>query len=229
MSKHRFDESSVPKRVVGYIRVSSKKQERDGISLLIQWNKLIAYCDVMGLDLIDIRVDAKTAKNMKNRPGLDEAFAVIRSGAADAIIVTKLDRLTRSVRDLADMTELYFSERPTIHKCELISTSDSIDTRTASGRLVLNVLCSVAQWEREVIVERTCEAMDELKEQGVRLGPARLEGPAIERIRALKAQGCSLRKIASVLSCEGHETKHKKGPWRAESVRKILARERVAA
>ena len=217
------------KRVVGYIRVSSKKQERDGISLLVQWNKLIAYCEAMGLELVDIRVDAKTAKNMKKRPGLDEAFAIITSGKADGIIVTKLDRLTRSVRDLADLTERYFGEHATIHKCEFISTSDSIDTRTASGRLVLNVLCSVAQWEREVIVERTQEAMDELKEQGVKLGPPACKGLVADRVVTLRTEGWSLRSIATILTLEGHPTMLKKPSWNQESVRQILVREQEAA
>ncbi len=81
----------------------------------------------------------------------------------------KLDRLTRSVKDLGYLCESYFGDgRP----WSLLSVSDAIDTRSASGKLVLNVLTSVAQWEREAIADRVREAMQHMKSQGVFLGAA---------------------------------------------------------
>ena len=85
-------------------------------------------------------------------------------GQASALLVAKLDRLTRSVKDLGTLVEDYFSS----DKITLLSVADSIDTRTAAGRLVLNVLGSVAQWERETIGERTAEALAHKREQGQR-------------------------------------------------------------
>lgn len=88
---------------------------------------------------------------------------------ADAIVVLKLDRLTRSVKDLGYLCDTYFREGLPFY---LLSVCDSIDTRSAGGKWILNVLMSVAQWEREAISERTQEAMAELKRQGVSIGGA---------------------------------------------------------
>jgi len=126
-----------------------------------------AYCKAMDIDLIDVIADeGYSASNLK-RPGLQAALTMLRSGKACTLIVVKLDRLTRCVKDLGTLCEQYFSdEKP----YTLLSLSDSINTRSASGKLVLNVLTSVAQWEREAIADRTREAMAHLKQQGVKLG-----------------------------------------------------------
>lgn len=79
---------------------------------------------------------------------------MLRAGKAEAILVVKLARLTRSVKDLGDLVERYFASG----KWALLSVSEQIDTRSAAGRLVLNVLASVAQWEREATGERTSAA-----------------------------------------------------------------------
>jgi len=89
---------------------------------------------------------------------------MLRKGHVNALLVAKLDRLTRSVKDLGALVEEYFSS----DKITLLSVADNIDTRTAAGRLVLNVLGSVAQWERETIGERTAEALAHKREQGQR-------------------------------------------------------------
>lgn len=97
---------------------------------------------------------------------------MIIAGKADALLVTKLDRLTRSVSDLGRLIEAYFSA----HGAELMSVSEQIDTRSANGRLTLNVLMSVSQWEREVIGERTSEAMQHLRASGAYTGGHALDG-----------------------------------------------------
>jgi DNA invertase Pin-like site-specific DNA recombinase len=94
---------------------------------------------------------------------------MLQQGRVDALIVLKLDRLTRSVKDLGFLCETYFGDgKPWI----LLSVSDAIDTRSASGKLILNVLTSVAQWEREAIGDRVREVMQHMKSQGVLLGAA---------------------------------------------------------
>jgi DNA invertase Pin-like site-specific DNA recombinase len=126
----------------------------------------------------------------------------------------------------------------------LLSVSDSIDTRTAAGRLVLNVLMSVAQWEREACGERTRDALAQLKSEGVKLGGAALgwrrteetdeegrrvvvgvdsEARTVERIVALRRDGLSLREIAGTMTGEGHPTK-RGGEWAAATVRYVLRR-----
>jgi site-specific DNA recombinase len=235
-------------RAIGYVRVSTDEQADNGVSLDAQRAKLTAYAVAMDLDLVAIVDDAgKSAKSL-DRPGLAVALGMLDTGDADALLVVKLDRVTRNVRDLGELLDRYFG--PTAPAgAELLSVGDSIDTRTAAGRLMLNVLISVAQWEREACGERTRAALAQVRAEGVRLGGAALgwnrtgetdedgrrivaedasELAAVDRIRALRADGLSLREIAATLTDEGYRTK-RGGTWAAETVRKVLARCPVAA
>jgi len=152
-------------KAVGYIRVSSDKQVDHGVSLEAQRTKLEAYAALYEIELVEVIVDAGVSAKTLQRPGLQQALGMLRRGEAEALLVAKLDRLTRSVKDLGTLLDEYFADDFT-----LLSVADSIDTRTAAGRLVLNVLMSVAQWERETIRERTTEAMHHLKTQGRKTG-----------------------------------------------------------
>jgi site-specific DNA recombinase len=156
-------------RAVGYIRVSTEQQSNEGVSMEAQRIKLAAHCTAQDIQLLEIIADEGVSAKSLDRPGLQRALKMLRNGQADALVVVKLDRLTRSVKDLGFLCENYFSDgRP----WSLLSVTDSIDTRSASGKLILNVLTSVAQWEREAISDRTREAMQHLKSQGVVLGAA---------------------------------------------------------
>lgn len=231
--------ASARRPVVGYVRVSTEAQA-DGVSLAAQSSKLAAYCEALDLSLVAIETDAGASARTLRRDGLQRALARLEYGSATALAVTKLDRLTRSVRDLAELVERYFARGD----LALLSVGDSIDTRTAAGRLVLNVLVSVAQWEREATGERTREALAEVRAQGGTLGAAALgwsrtrerdehgrlrvalvagEVDALARMVELRAQGLSLRQIASTLASEGRPTK-RGGRWSAEQVRVALAR-----
>ena len=147
-------------RAIAYIRVSTDKQQDKGHSLLAQQEKIMAYASLYDLDIIDYVIETASAKNLE-RDGLQGALAQIKSGKAEALIVVKLDRLTRSVSDLGYLVETYFS------KAGLLSVSEQIDTRSASGRLVLNVLASVSQWDREAIGERTAVVKQSMKANGL--------------------------------------------------------------
>ncbi len=225
--------------VVGYVRVSTEQQADAGISLDAQRAKLSAYALATDLELVDVVEDAGVSAKSLDRPGLRRALGMLDSGAARGLLVVKLDRLTRSVRDLGELVEHYFAE-----KFSLLSVSDSIDTRTAAGRLVLNVLTSVAQWEREATGERTRDALRHLQGEGVRLGAAGLgwkrsdardetgrlsiddveeERATVQRIIALRATGMSLRDIAHALAGEGRRTK-RGGRWAPETVRLVVKR-----
>ena len=226
-------------RVVGYVRVSTDHQADGGISLDAQRTKLTAYATAMDLELVCIIEDAGVSAKTLDRPGLTRALAMLDAGEADGLLVAKLDRLTRSVRDLGDLVERYFAAR-----VSLLSVGDSIDTRSASGRLILNVLMSVAQWEREACAERTRDALAQLRADGVRLGGEALgwrraaetdadgrrvvaadagELATVARLRALRAEGLSLREIAATMTDEGHPTK-RGGEWHASTVRAVLDR-----
>src|SRR5579872_239746 len=142
-------------RTIAYLRVSTDKQADRGVSLDAQRAKVAAYAELYDLDLVDVIVDAGASAKTLDRPGLTRALAMLKKGAADALLVVKLDRLTRSVRDLGELVERHFAPG----KAALLSVGEQIDTRSAAGRLVLNVLASVSQWEREAIGERTSTAM----------------------------------------------------------------------
>ncbi len=87
-------------RVVGYARVSTEDQAREGVSLAAQRAKLEAYATALDLELVAVREDAGVSAKTLDRPGLRAALEDLRAGRADALLVPKLDRLTRSVRDL---------------------------------------------------------------------------------------------------------------------------------
>jgi DNA invertase Pin-like site-specific DNA recombinase len=125
------------------------------LSLDAQQAKLAAYATLYDLDLVAIEVDAGVSAKTLQRPALQQALRRLKASEAEALLVVKLDRLTRSVKDLGVLVETYFLAG----KWSLMSVSEQIDTRTAAGRMVLNILAAVSQWERETIGERTAEAM----------------------------------------------------------------------
>ncbi len=205
-------------KVIAYTRVSTEEQATQGVSLAAQEAKLRAYCDLYGHELVEVIIDAGQSAKTLNRPGLQQALAALKTGRADGLLVLKLDRLTRSVRDLGELLEGYFQTSA------LLSLQEQCDTSTAAGRLVLNLLTSVAQWEREATGERTKTALAHKKAQGVKLGAPSLEDTAtLERIRDLKAQGLTLRAIAEALTSEGFKTL-KGGRWEAMTVKRLLDR-----
>jgi DNA invertase Pin-like site-specific DNA recombinase len=218
-------------KVIGYVRVSTEEQASSGVSLAAQAGKLQAYAALYDLELIDIVEDAGQSAKSLNRPGLQRVLESLRNGHAQGVLVAKLDRLTRNVADMAALITDYFGDRAR-HAATLLSVADQVDTRTAAGRLVLNILASVSQWEREAIGERTRTALQYKKEQGVRLGAPALgadehELSTLARIRELRSESMSLREMAATLTSEGHRTK-RGGKWAPETLRKVLVREGLA-
>lgn len=215
------------------------------MSLETQQAKIEAARQIHEFVLVKTVVEASSAKSMRSedRPVLAAALAALRAGEADGIIVVKLDRLTRSVRDLGSLLEDYFGSKG----YELLSLSDSIDTTSASGRLALNVLVSVAQWEREAIGERTSEVLKHLKKEGVVLGGAGLgwrrrevvkgermvvesvpeEEETMRRIFELYDGGHTLRDVSEILEREGRRAKKGGVRWYPTQVARVLRR-RVA-
>jgi DNA invertase Pin-like site-specific DNA recombinase len=221
-------------RTVAYCRVSTDKQADRGVSLEAQEAKIRSYAALYDLDLVDVIVDAGVSAKTLDRPGLVRALDMLRSGHARALLVVKLDRLTRSVRDLGELVEGYFADPD---GPALLSVSEQIDTRTAAGRLVLNVLGAVSQWEREAIGERTAAAMRHMASQGAYTGGGapfghRLEGErlvkhadeqaVIREAQALRAQGLSLRSVARRLHSLGFRSRTGR-TFAAIQVRRMVA------
>ncbi|MGA2255046.1 MAG: recombinase family protein [Thermoguttaceae bacterium] len=231
------DEKGGIMKVIGYTRVSTEEQASDGVSLDAQREKLIAYAKLYELDLVEIIEDAGESGKTLNRPGLQKALSMIRKGQAAGMLIAKLDRLSRSVVDWNTLIDGFFGEKA---GKQLFSVADSIDTRTAAGRLVLNVLMSVAQWERETIGERTKDALQHKIRKGERCGKVRFgyrladdgvslveepaEQEALAAIRRLKAAGQSLREIAAEMTRRGILTKEGNTTWKHTTIARILQR-----
>src|SRR5450755_1480108 len=219
-------------RAIGYTRVSTDKQADRGVSLDAQTEKIRAMALVHDAELIDIIVEAGESAKSLNRPGMQRLLALVDAGDVQAVIVAKLDRLTRSVKDLCELLERF--ERKGV---ALVSVAESLDTGSAAGRLVLNIMAAVSQWEREAIGERTRDALSHKRSQGERVGniafgsrlagdgqhlePDPAEQAALEEIRRLRSQGTTLRGIAMALNHRAFRTRRGTA-WRLESVARIL-------
>ena len=217
---------------IGYIRVSTEKQVEGGVSLEAQAERVRAMAVVQGVTLSELIVDAGESAKSLQRPGMARLLALVEAGDVEVVIIAKLDRLTRSVADLAELLKRF--ERRGV---SLVSVADSLDTRSAAGRLVLNIMVSVSQWEREAIGERTRDAMRHKRAVGERVGTVPygyrvgLDGSQLEslppeqailtRIRDLRASSLSLREIAIRLNCDGARTR-RGTPWRFQYVAQAL-------
>lgn len=224
----------MPTRAVAYLRVSTDKQADGGVSLDAQRAKVEAYASLYDLDVVAVIEDAGASAKTLDRPGLRQALAMLESGEAEAVLVAKLDRLTRSVRDLDTLITRWFGDG----RRALLSVGEQIDTRSAAGRLVLNVLASVSQWEREAIGERTAAALAHKRERGERVGqvpfgyrvaadgvtleeePAEQE--ALATIAELRDAGMSIRAVAAELEARGVEARGKR--WHPTTVARLVKR-----
>jgi DNA invertase Pin-like site-specific DNA recombinase len=128
-------------KAIGYIRVSTAKQADSGVSLEAQSETVRAMATVQGAELVEVIVDAGESAKSLNRPGMERLLSLVDSRGVDTVIIAKLDRLTRSVKDLAELMER-FKRRGV----SLVSVAESLDIGTAAGRLVLNIMVSVSQW-----------------------------------------------------------------------------------
>lgn len=198
-------------RAVAYIRVSTAVQVDRGMSLEAQQERIAQYAKVHDLEIVAVEVDAGLSASSTDRPGLQRALARLDAFEAQALVVAKLDRLSRSIRDMCVLVDTYFKDG----QCSLMSVNESIDTGTAGGRMILNVLTCLAQWERESAAERTAEVMQHLKASGRFTGgwppfgsyvddegnlvPHEAEQKIVMLAKTLRATGVSLRRIAEAL------------------------------
>jgi len=226
-------------RAVAYVRVSTDKQVEHGLSLGAQQAKLMAYATLYELDLVAMEVDAGVSAKTLRRPALQQALGALKAGNAEALLVVKLDRLTRSMRDLGMLVETYYLAG----EWSLMSVSQQIDTRTGAGRMVLNILASVSEWERETIGEHTAETMAYKRQQreytggeppygwqlatdGVHLDPHTAEQAIVREALELKAVGLSLRNIGERLAARGLLPRLGRA-WNPKTVRDLLQAEVV--
>ena len=132
-----------------YLRVSTEEQATTGYSIEGQEDKLRAYAEIMNWDIVDIYIDTQSGKDIEGRKEIKRMLKDVQSGRIKNIVVWKLDRLTRSIRDLLDIVDLL-----TENDCEFNSLIEKIDTTTATGRMFLKILGIFAEFERENLSER---------------------------------------------------------------------------
>lgn len=160
-----------------YTRVSTEEQAREGASLHAQRESCEMMCKFRNLSDVEVIEDAGlSAKDLK-RPGIASIVTSIEAGEVKAVVIWRLDRLTRNLHDLLDLVEL-FNQRDVA----LISVTEQLDTSTPMGRLTLSMLGAMGQWERESIAERVKLGMRHRQSQGFWVGgvvPAccKLDGP----------------------------------------------------
>ena len=205
-------------RVIGYVRVSTEEQGLSGAGLQAQRAAIIAECKRRGWTLIRIAEDVGSGKDLK-RPGIRAALDALAAGEASALVVAKLDRLSRSMLDFARIMA-------TAHKQSwaLVALDVQVDTTTPSGEAMAHMLATFSQFERRLISERTKQALAQKRAAGVRLGAAPEIDPAVgERIRTERAAGRTLREIADRLTTDGVPTA-RGGRWHASTIQRVLAR-----
>ena len=220
-------------RVIGYTRVSTDEQAREGISLDNQKTKIAAYCELNDLELVDIIEDAGKSGKDLNREGMQSLLGMIKAGKIDAVVVYKLDRLSRRVRDTLSVMDLLEKKGIGFH-----SLTEKIDSKSAMGKFFLNIMASMNQWERDTISERTRDALQHKIRNGERAGQipygwaigddgkTLTENPqeqeVISLVRELHDKGHSYRAICRELDKEGYEPVGK--TWHAKTIGSILKR-----
>lgn len=205
------------------------------MSLRAQESGIRRYCQAHGLTLSLVLVESGESGKSMDRPQLKLLLERIAAGEVGAVVIYKLDRLTRRTRDLLALVEDVLKPGGV----ELVSLSEQLDTRTPAGLLMLTVLGALAQMEREQIAERTRSALHYKREKGERLGttplgfstpeagaamvPHQAELFTVRYILARRRRRISFRQIARELTEQGAATKRGK-TWHASTVQAIWRR-----
>ena len=177
-------------RVGLYARVSTKDQTPDP-----QLDALRQYAQARSLEVQGEYVDHGVSGAKARRSALDELVAAARKREIDALAVVKLDRLARSVRHLTELG----AELEALG-VDLIVLDQGIDSSTPAGKLLFHVLGSIAEFERDLMMERTQAGVEAARKRGAQMGrPSVLDAKKLERARRMHKAGESLRQISRVL------------------------------
>lgn len=172
-------------RVIAYARVSTNHQSID-----IQQDEIEKFCKFRNFDLVRFYSDKASGKNT-DRPGFQKMLKDLEHNplSADALVIYKLDRVGRSLLDLMNIA--HFLED---HGIGLISITNSIDTTTKEGRLFFYIMGALAEYERELINERTLLGLRAVQAKGIQLGRRRKPFDVKEAMR-LRADGVPVSRI----------------------------------
>jgi DNA invertase Pin-like site-specific DNA recombinase len=211
-------DTSAPKRVVLYRRVSTINQQEDGHGLDAQTTQLQAFVASRGWTVVADCADTASGATTKKRPELARAIELCETGQADVIVVTKIDRVSRSAADFANL--LCQAQN---NGWALVIVELGLDLTTPMGAFTAQIMCSVAELERKMIAQRTKEGLAAARAKGVQLGRrSNVPADVLGRIVAERETGLSLRAIAEVLNDSEVPTVAGGTTWRASSVAAIL-------
>jgi DNA invertase Pin-like site-specific DNA recombinase len=201
-------------RALAYTRVSTDEQDT---GLEVQRQAIEAECERRGWVIVKA-VEEKVSARDLNRPGLQNALELLRDGEVDVLIAAKVDRLSRSVGDFAGLME-----RAQKEGWEIVALDLGMDSTTPTGRMMANLLASFSQYERELIGQRTKEALAVKKANGVRLGrPRELDDSTRRYVYKAREAGLSYQSIATHLNIRDVPTAHGGKKWWPETVRGIV-------
>lgn len=215
-----------------YVRVSTQEQAKEGYSIPTQVKLLESFCISQGWNHSQVYSDAGLSAKDTNRPALQQLQADIVARKVDILLVYRLDRLTRSVRDLFDI--LQFLEE---NDCAFKSATENYDTTTAMGRMFIGLVGLLAQWERENLGERVSIVMKEkvltkLEASGVQPYGYRIEGKkrviqeeekeVVLLIVELFQKLGSAAQVSKELNARGIGKTRNGKPWRHQTIRGIL-------
>ena len=225
-------------KAIGYIRASTQGQVEDGVSLDAQEAKVRSWADLNNAaEVVIFRDEGISGKRSDNRPGLQDALAMV--GKGDALIVYSLSRLSRSTKDTLILSEILLKK-----EADLVSLSEKIDTTTAAGKMVFRMLAVLSEFERDQISDRTRFALAHKKANGEKTGgtvpfgykvrSGKLsrnaeEQKAVRLILDLSRKGETLRGICRELEAAGVARKQGSRAWHPQVVSDILQRELKAA
>jgi DNA invertase Pin-like site-specific DNA recombinase/peptidoglycan hydrolase-like protein with peptidoglycan-binding domain len=204
-----------PVRAIGYASVPKAKGE-DQASLEIQAQRIQSLCERRGWELLHVVRDVENGhpKGLE-RPGLLYALERIAEGEASCLVVSQLERLSRSAADLGRIVE-WIDER----EARLIAIDLRLDTGSAQGRLTARVLSEVGEWEGRRIADQTRKGLAAARASRAKAGrPAVEDMPLLkERIVTMRHEGMTLQAIADRLNAEGVPTLRGGTEWRPSSV-----------
>lgn len=224
-------------QAIGYIRVSTEKQATEGVSLEAQQARIAAWCRANGYELVNVYVDAGiSGKRMDTRKELLAALAALKKGMA--LVSYSLSRLARSTKDA-----LAIGEAVAKKKADLVSLSEKIDTTTAAGKMMFQMLAVLAEFERNLVAERTTNALQHKKQTnqrycnqtpygfeaiGDRLVPVPKEAKVVSEIHEARQKGTTLQCIADRLNSRKIPTKTNK-QWQPATIHLLLKRSALIA
>lgn len=209
-------------KIVAYARVSTREQADTGHGIDAQRTELRRQAELRGWQIVAWCEDlGLSGKDMSKRDQLAEAVRLVESGQADALVVTKIDRVSRSVADFAALVC-----RANTRGWALVVLDIGLDLTTPMGKFTANVLCAAAELERDMISQRTRDGLAAAKAKGVRIGaPRTLPEDVADRITTMRQGGATLAAIADTLNAESVPTAKGGDRWWPSSVRAILHRQ----